>query len=291
MNSLGIFAKTFVRPSLEATLDAVVAHGLDTIQFNFACAGMPSMPDSLEPATCEQIGAQVGRRSLRMAAVSGTFNMIHPVASHRQTGLARLRVIAQSCRSIGTNVITLCTGTRDPDNMWRKHVDSDTPQAWQDLLDSMQQALRIAEDFSVTLAFEPEVTNVVDSAVKARRLLDELRSPLLKVVMDPANLFHHGELPRMTAVLDEAFELLGAEIVVAHAKDLSRDGESGQEPAGRGLLDYDRYLSLLHQTGFSGPLILHGLTEADVDESVAFLRTKLAQSLDSPAPQRSQDTG
>jgi sugar phosphate isomerase/epimerase len=287
MMELGIFAKTFVRPSLEETLDAVVAHGLNTVQFNFACVGLPSMPDAIEPSMCERIGAQVASRSLSMAAVSGTFNMIHPDAKERQAGIRRLRVIAQSCRSIGTGVVTLCTGTRDPDNMWRRHAESDSPEAWRDLLDSMQQALRIAEDCSITLAFEPEVTNIVDSAVKARRLLDGFQSSRLKVVMDPANLFHRGELPRMLAVLDEAFDLLGAHIAIAHAKDLSCDGESGQEPAGRGLLDYDRYVSLLQRTGFSGALILHGLSESDVDESSAFLRRKFARSEGSPATQGS----
>ena len=39
--NVGIFAKTFARPSLEATLDAVRAHDLDCVQFNLACAGLP----------------------------------------------------------------------------------------------------------------------------------------------------------------------------------------------------------------------------------------------------------
>src|SRR5206468_2393426 len=111
-------------------------------------------------------------------------------------------------------IITLCTGTRDPDDMWRRHPDNDTPEAWQDLLASMHEAARIAEENNVTLAFEPEVANVVDSASKGRRLLDEVGSPGLKVVMDGANLFRAGELPRMREVLDEAFVLLGRDIVL-----------------------------------------------------------------------------
>src|SRR5262249_18376983 len=149
------------------------------------------------------------------------------------------------------------------------HPDNDTPEAWHDLLLSMREAVRMAEDAGVTLAFEPEVANVVDSAQKGRRLLDEVASPRLKVVMDAANLFHAGELARMHAVLDEAFALLGPEIVLAHAKDLSRDGEAGHEAAGTGVLDYDYYLARLRAVGFDGPLILHSLTEAQVDACVA----------------------
>ena len=64
---------------------------------------------------------------------------------------------------------------------------------------------------------------------------------------------------------------------MAHAKDLSHDGDAGHEAAGHGKLDYDRYLSLLHAYGFRGPLLLHGLTEAQVPGCVAFLRDKLAR--------------
>jgi sugar phosphate isomerase/epimerase len=159
--------------------------------------------------------------------------------------------------------------------MWRRHADNDLPDAWKDLVESMSEAIEIAEENDITLAFEPEVANVVDSAVKGRRLIEEMNSTRLKVVMDGANLFHAGELKRMHEVLNEAFRLLGEHIVIAHAKDLNRDGEAGHEAAGTGLLDYDHYLDLLQLVRFDGPLILHSLSETQVPECVAFLRGKL----------------
>ena len=135
----------------------------------------------------------------------------------------------------------------------------------------------IAQRAGVVLAFEPEVNNVVDSAKKARRLLDEIGSPFLKVTFDAANLFHAGELPRMKEILDEAFDLVGKDVVLAHAKDLDHDGDAGHKAAGQGKLDYDRYVALLHGCGFPGPLLLHGLSEAQVPGCVAFLREKIAR--------------
>ena len=107
--------------------------------------------------------------------------------------------------------------------------------------------------------------------------MDEIGSPHLKVTIDAANIMHAGDLARMSEVLDQAFALIGKDIVLAHAKDLSRDGDAGHEAAGHGKLDYDRYLALLHAHGFRGPLLLHGLTEAQVPGCVAFLRSKLAR--------------
>src|SRR5439155_2704579 len=141
MMQLGIFAKTFVRPTLAQTLDAVVVHGLQYTQFNLACAGLPSMPDHLDPAAVAMIREEFAARNLSMAAVSGTFNMIHPDVDKRRDGMQRLQVLAEACEQLGTSIITLCTGTRDPDNMWRRHPDNDTPAAWRDLLLAMQEAV------------------------------------------------------------------------------------------------------------------------------------------------------
>ena len=271
---IGIFAKTFVRPTLAETLDAVAQHGIHDVQFNLVCAGVPSMPDQVEPALAATIRRELAAHNIDMAAVSGTFNIIHPDLEQRRAGMRRLRVLAAACHDLGTEVITLSTGTRDPEHMWRRHPDNDTPEAWRDMIAALREMVQIAEEHAVTLAFEPEVTNVVDSAAKGRRLLDEIGSPRLRVVMDGANLFHAGDLPRMREILEEAFALLGDDIVLAHAKDLSRDGDAGHEAAGTGQLDYDLYLSLLRRVGYRGPLILHALTEEQVDACVAFLRRK-----------------
>jgi len=64
-----------------------------------------------------------------MAAISGTFNMCHPEQAERAKNLVRLRVLAGACRPLGVSVITLCTGSRDPQDMWRRHPDNDTPEA------------------------------------------------------------------------------------------------------------------------------------------------------------------
>ncbi|MCA1595606.1 MAG: sugar phosphate isomerase/epimerase [Chloroflexi bacterium] len=161
--------------------------------------------------------------------------------------------------------------------MWRRHPDNETPEAWRDLLQAMEQAVERTEGSGITLAVEPEVSNVVDSAMDARALLDAIGSPRLKVCIDGANLFHEGELARMRSILDEAFDLLGSDIALAHAKDLDRDGDAGHLAAGTGLLDYDTYLSRLQAAGYDGAFILHSLEESQVPGSVSFISEKLDQ--------------
>jgi sugar phosphate isomerase/epimerase len=275
MTPIGIFAKTFPRLTLEENLDAVRAHGLGLVQYNLACAGLPTLPDRIEPHLAHQIGAAAASRRIAIAAVSGTFNMIDPLQERREAGMRGLRQLAGACDLIGTGIVTLCTGTRDVDDMWRGHPANRRPDAWADLLTAMEQALVIAEEFDLWLAIEPESANVVDSPASARRLLDELRSPRLKIIIDPANLLQVEDLPHQRAILDAAFELLGPDIVLAHAKDVQVvDGTIHHVAAGTGLLDYPYYLALLrHQPA---PLIVHGLAESEVKRALVFLLGSLA---------------
>ena len=75
----------------------------------------------------------------------------------------------------------------------------------------------------------------------------------------------------MKEILNEAFDLLGDHIAIAHAKDLDHDGDAGHLAAGTGLLDYEHYVSLLGSLPFDVPVILHGLSDDQVDGCVAML--------------------
>jgi sugar phosphate isomerase/epimerase len=274
---IGIFLSTFRGATLEAKLDGVKANGLDCVQLGMECAGLPPMPDAIPAELLARIKQQSADRGIEIASIQGTFNMCHPDADFRQGGVRRIGVLAAACNELGVPRIHLCTGTRDRVNMWRRHPKNDSPDAWTDMVATIRAAVDVATPHGVTLAFEPEVNNVVDSAKKARKLLDEIDSPLLKVTMDGSNLFHAGEFARMDEILDESFALVGKDIVMAHAKDVSHDGDAGHEPAGHGKLHYSHYVALLHKSGMKGPLLLHGLSEAQVPECVAFLRGKIAQ--------------
>jgi sugar phosphate isomerase/epimerase len=206
-----------------------------------------------------------------MSAVSGTYNMAHPDRDVRLDGARRLAELIARAGDLGTRVVTLCTGTRDPDDPWSGHPENGTAAAWEDMRRSVAAAVDAAERHGVVVAFEPEHGNVVDGAPAARRLIDEIGSPRLRVVLDAANLIRAGE--DQAATLREAFALVGPDLVLAHAKDVTEAGEV--VAPGRGALDYDLYLALLRDHGAGVPLVVHGVEEHEVDASVSFLRARI----------------
>jgi sugar phosphate isomerase/epimerase len=273
MASLGLLSPEFPSVSLAANLDAIAATGAAGVQFDLASAVGDTFPSELSQDIVEAILDGFAERQLTLAALSGTYNMIDPDPQARALGAEGLNRVIAWAPSLGAHLVTLCTGSRDPGNMWQKHPDNDTPEAWVDLLTQMEKALSVAEKYGVTLGVEPEIGNTINSVAKARRILDEIRSPQLKIVMDGANIFQRGQLPNMRQVLDEAFALLGTEIALAHAKDLDQDGEAGHVAAGRGRLDYPYYMELLKASGFEGSIILHALKPSEAEDRLAFVRS------------------
>jgi len=291
---LGIFAKTFSRSSLDDVLDAICGHGIREVHFNFACAGLEPLPAEITPALCQSIRKAFDSRGLTMCSVSGTYNAIHPDVALRADLSRRACRMIQQCPALDTSMVTLCTGTRCRDDMWTEHPDNDSPDAWDDLRRTLETLLDAARRAGVILCVEPEHANVIFTAARARRLLDEFASPHLKVVIDAANLLKPEAVPQADAVLENAFQLLAPDIVMAHAKDLPRD-PGGSKAAGSGLVDWSYYLAGLNRIGFTGPLVLHGLEEREVTESVRFLTsivsTKSQSTANSQSTAASQKTG
>lgn len=267
----GIFAKIFARPTLEETLAATRAAGFNQIQFNVESAGLPELPDIIPADDVARIAAAITASGLTIDALSGTYNMIHPDSEQRARDFSRFRAIAAAARPIGATTMTLCTGTRNPESMWRFDPGNNEPDAWSDLLASMEAVLDVAEEFDLRLAFEPEPGNTVNSSIKARRLLDEMQSPRLGVVIDAVNTMEtRSDIPAAD-VLEEAFTLLGDRIFVAHAKD--HDANGREVATGSGIVPWAYYLDLLRQSHFAGPVIMHGLQESEVAESASYLHS------------------
>lgn len=266
---LGIFAKTFPGNAPATVLAQVRAAGFATAQYNMACSGLPPMPDRIPQEVAAAAAYAAKQNDVSLCAVSGTYNMAHPDPAARGAGLRRLEVIAATCAAMGANLITLCTGTRDPDDQWRSHPDNASSEAWRDMRAEMEKAVGIAERFGLRLGIEPELANVVDSAARARRLLDEIGSPVLAIVLDPANLFERAELSEQRRIVAEAIDLLADRIVMGHAKDRTASGAFAT--AGQGVLDYPHYLGCLRAAGFDGDLVTHGLAAGEAPAVAAFL--------------------
>jgi sugar phosphate isomerase/epimerase len=274
--SLGVMAREAQRPTITETADALQAMGFRAVQFNFSSLGLPTLPEALDPTLCVKIRQTFESRGMRIAALSGTFNPIHPDIEMRKVGVRGIERLCAACQNLGASLITLGTGSYDPDNMWNWHPQNRSAQARRELIETFRQIIPAAETYKVTLAFEPEITTVISTIPQSVELVEEIGSPYLRIVIDPANLFSPVMLPRMQETLNEMVMQAAPYLALAHAKDISEADAAGRilHPAaiGKGKLDFDLYLRLLDEAGYSGAIIMHGLKEDEMPAAKKHLK-------------------
>ncbi|MBB3660258.1 sugar phosphate isomerase/epimerase [Rhizobium sp. BK650] len=266
---LGIFAKTFPGTDPRQVLSAVRDCGFATTQFNLACVGLPSMPDAVAPETITAIRTASEETGVSLVALSGTYNMAHPDRSVRERGLKQLGVVIETAAALQIPLVTLCTGSRHAQDQWMHHPDNALPSAWADMAAEMEKALELAERHGIDLGIEPEQANIVTSAADAVRLIEEIGSRRLRIVLDPANLFEQAAPAEVSDIVARAIDISAGYVTMAHAKDRYADGRFAT--AGQGIVDFPAFIDGLRATSFSGALVTHGLAAEEAPAVARFL--------------------
>lgn len=265
--------------------------GTPVTQLSFASiAEVCFVPDgNIEiPATVDKKVLQLIRRyaqkyHIEIAVINGTFNMAHPNNAVRAEGLLRFESLTQAVKSIGCGMISLCSGTRNPGSLWAPHGDNQTMEAWRDMFETVSAAVEIAERFDIVLAVETETANIIDTPEKARKLMDEIGSPNLKMIMDCANLFHAGEAHTeyVHRIMCHAFELFGRDVVIAHGKDIKQSSGIEFCGTGEGIVDFKYFVKLLAAYDYQGDMFLHGVEEDKLPAAIQCFKDKAANAYSS----------
>ena len=133
------------------------------------------------------------------------------------------------------------------------------------MAECMRAVCAAAEKYDLTLAIETEAGNIISTPERAARIMDEVGSERLKMIMDCANLFHIGEAKRENAraVIGHAFDVFGRDVVLAHGKDIAESDGIRFCAAGEGIVDFPYFIKRLRGVNYQGVMMLHGIDRED----------------------------
>lgn len=232
---------------------------------DFVPSGQIEIPAEIPAAALGAAEKASAKYSLPICVINGTFNMAHPDDDVRKEGLRRLSILMDAANALGCTMISLCSGTGNRDHLWRPSPENTEESAWNRMFPTMAEAVEMAEAKNITLAIESEASNVICTPEAARRLMDEIGSVRLKMILDCANLFHIGTAreENVRPTIAHAFELFGNDIVIAHGKDIRAGDGIDFCGTGLGIVDFGYTAELLRQYGYKGDMFLHGIYDED----------------------------
>ncbi|MBM4019709.1 MAG: sugar phosphate isomerase/epimerase, partial [Planctomycetes bacterium] len=144
---------------------------------------------------------------------------------------------------------------------------------WKTMLATAGQLARLTERHGATVLLEPFYRGFLASAKRTRVFLEEVGSPRVRCLLDPANLLEINDL-------DEMFGQLAPYVDCIHAKDRKLHVDRGV-PAGQGDLDYPAFVRLAASRTPKAPLVLEYVGPKDCRQALAHLRAALGSG---PAP-------
>lgn len=137
---------------------------------------------------------------------------------------------------------------------------TDSEEAYQRVLSTFKELLREAEKYDVNIGIEGVYCFVINTPQKMKRLVDDLNSPNVKVIFDPANYININNYAVQDEIIKETFDLLADKICVIHAKDFTvEDGKIKNAGLTEGILNYKLIFEKLKEKDLDIPIICEGM--------------------------------
>lgn len=205
--------------------------------------------------------------ALPMVAIGGYRNLVAPDATKRRANIAFLQRCLELAPQFGTAIVATETGTRNRESEWAPSPENQGREAWDTLCATLRELLPVAEQHGTILALEGHVNHVINTLERLARLLEQFPTPHLQVVLDPYNYLGQDLLPRKEQVVAALLQQFKDRFVLAHLKDVSRDGAESDTPAfGQGVFPQLIYLDFLRRERPDLPLILEHVSVDQIPE-------------------------
>ena len=227
-----------------------------------------SVADSaLTPGYAMYLRRLFDQNELDFAVLGCYLNLANPdpeqFKSIQNKYMANIRFAAH----LGAGVVGTETGAPNVEYKFEEACWSE--EALQLFIKNLRPVVKYAEQMGVLIAIEPVVRHIVCNPVRARRVLDEINSPNLRIILDPVNLLEIYNYEKQDEIVDEAIELLGKDVAVLHVKDfVIEDNKLKSVPVGQGQFHWERVIPYMKK---EKPFMHATLEDTKPDNAVAAL--------------------
>lgn len=178
-------------------------------------------PHATPKARAYRLRALLADEGVHLFQATGYWqNLVTPDEEHRREAVRTLQAALRLAGWMGARGIDTGPGSMSPDGPWFPHPDNWTATCRRQLVKSLKECAKAAEDAGVYLSLEGHQLVTLESAEVTREILDEVGSPWVRSDYDSANWITRETVYQTAAAINHHFDVLGAHIVSCHAKDI-----------------------------------------------------------------------
>lgn len=224
-------------------------------------------PEALTPGYAMYLKRLFDKNELDCAALGCYLNLANPDAVQLRAIQEKYKANIRFAAHMGAGVVGTETGAPNVEYKFEEACWNE--ESLQIFIKNLRPVVKYAEQMGVLMAIEPVVRHIVCNPVRARRVLDEIDSPNLRIILDPVNLLESYNYEKQDEIIDEAIGLLGRDVAVLHVKDfVIKDGRLISVPVGQGQCHWDRIIPYMKK---EKPYMHATLEDTKPDNAVAAL--------------------
>lgn len=237
-----------------------------------------SRPGMLSPGLAASIAEEFDKRNVRISVLGCYLHMFDRDEERRRVNIARFKELLRYAPLLGCPTVAFETGVNPGGDY--------TEQDWTTMRETLEELVSEAERWGTFIGLEAANGHLVGTAPQLHRMLEEVSSSSIGVVLDPGNLLNDDNFSRQDEVIEEAFSLLGSRIIACHAKDRlpGPDGRIVTAAAGQGQLNYALYMKLLRQYKPGVDIIMEEASLPDMASVKRFIEKEYHQAEGEPTP-------
>ncbi len=224
-------------------------------------------PQALTPGYAMYLKRLFDKNELDCAVLGCYLNLANPDAAQLKAIQEKYMANIRFAAHFGAGVVGTETGAPNVEYKFEEACWNE--ESLQIFINNLRPVVKYAEQMGVLMAIEPVVRHIVCNPVRARRVLDEIASPNLRIILDPVNLLESYNYEKQDEIIDEAIDLLGKDVAVLHVKDfVIKDGKLISVPVGQGQCHWDRIMPYMKK---EKPYMHATLEDTKPDNAVAAL--------------------
>ena len=227
----------------------------DVHSLGFACGHLalskvirefPTTDEALTPGLAMYIKNVFARNQVDIAVLGCYLNLATPNPEQLKKITNRYMAHIRFASWLGCGVVGTETGA--PNETYSFVPQCHGEEALQTFITNLRPIVKYAEQMGVVMAIEPVWKHIVCTPGRARRVLDEIASPNLQIILDPVNLLDFCNYQDQEAIVKEAIEVLGPDVAMVHLKDcMPVDGKLEAMGCGQGMMKYEAVLKFIKE--------------------------------------------
>jgi sugar phosphate isomerase/epimerase len=220
-------------------------------------------PNDTPKSKADRLRQVLADNGVRLYQATGFWqNLVTPDENKRRESVQTLQAALRLAGWMGARGIDTGPGSMSPDGVWFPHPDNWTATSRKQLVKSLKECVKAAEDAGVFLSLEGHQLVVLESAEVTRDILDEVNSPWVRSDYDSANWITRETVYNTGAAVSHHFDVLGRHIVSCHAKDINIENRLAlhlQDGCpGKGLMDFRTLFRRMEALSPDYPVIAEG---------------------------------